>query len=70
MALEGVQEAGNSLDQAIVDLALVLECLDVELALLALGVDLILLGTDKGSLVDVRMNLNIRVIAQLEGVLR
>lgn len=59
MALEGVQEAGNSLDQAIVDLALVLECLDVELALLALGVDLILLRTDKGSLVDVRMNLNI-----------
>lgn len=39
------------------------------LPLLALLVDLVLLGANKGPLVDVGVNFDIRVITELQGVL-
>ncbi len=65
MGLEGVEERGDALDQGIIDDALILESLDVILALLALSVDLILLGSDERSLVDVWVYLDVGVIAEL-----
>lgn len=69
MVLEGCQEAADPFDQSIVDFALVLERLDLVLALLTLGVDLVLLRTNEGALVDVGVDFDIRVIAELESVL-
>jgi hypothetical protein len=46
-------------------LALVLESLDLKSTLLALRVDLVLLGADEGPFIDIRMDLDIRVIAEL-----
>ena len=47
----------------------VLEAIDAEFALQALLVDLVLLGSDKGSLVDVGVYFNVRVVAELQRVL-
>lgn len=69
MGTEGGEEGGDALDEAVVDDALVLEGLDILSPLLTLLVDLVLLGSDEGSLVDVGMDLDIRVIAELELVL-
>lgn len=63
------QERRDALHQAIVDDALILERLDLMLPLLTLLVDLVLLGADKGPLVDVGVNFDIRVITELQGVL-
>jgi hypothetical protein len=70
MGFQGVEEARDALDQRVVDDALVLEGLDLVLALLALGMDLVLLGADEGPLVDIGMDLDVRVIAELESILR
>ncbi len=43
--------------------------LDLELSLLALHVNLVLLGSDEGSFVDVGMDFNIGVIAEFQRVL-
>lgn len=69
MVLESGQKARDPLDQSIIDLALVFQCLDMELALLALRVDLVLLGTNKRSLVDIWMDLDVGIIAELESIL-
>ncbi len=69
MGFEGGKEGGDTLDQGVVDDALVLKGLDLVPALLPLGVDLALFGTDEGSLVDIGMDLDIRVVAELEGIL-
>lgn len=70
MALEGVQQGRYALHEAIVDQALVLVDLDVELALLALLVNLILLGPDEGLFVDIGVDFDVGVIAELKRVLR
>lgn len=69
MRPQRLQEAADALGEAIVDLPFVLERLDLVPPLLALLVDLALFGTDKGPLVDVGVNFNIGVIAELEIVL-
>ena len=66
---EGGEEGRDALQQAVVDDALVLEGFDVLFALLALLVDLVLLCADKGAFVDVGMDLDIGVIAELQVVL-
>lgn len=69
MGLEGVQEGGDALDQGVVDLPLVLERRDLETPVVALLVDLRLLGSYEGALVDIGVDFDIRVIAQLQSVL-
>jgi hypothetical protein len=69
MGLERLQEAADALGEAIVDLSFVLERLDLVPPLLALLVDLVLLGADKGPLVDIGVDFNVGVIAELEIVL-
>lgn len=70
MRLEGSRECINPQKKAIVDRPLVFQCLDLVSPLVPLLVDLVLLGPDEGSLVDVWVDLDVRVIAQLEVVLR
>ncbi|GJC91136.1 hypothetical protein ColLi_13974 [Colletotrichum liriopes] len=69
MGLEGVEQLGYALHQAIVDDALVLERLDLVLALKALLVDLVLLCSDEGPLIDVGVDFDVRVVAELQRVL-
>jgi hypothetical protein len=69
MCFEGGEKGGDALDQGVVDDALVLEGLDLVPALLAFGVNLVLLGADEGPLVDIGMDLDVRVVAELERVL-
>lgn len=69
MRPERGQQRRNARQEAIVDDSLVLVRLDLELAVLALLVDLALLGADKGPLVDIGVNLNVRVVAELQRVL-
>ena len=47
MLSQGVQQCVDALEQAIVDESLVLESLDLDLAVMALLVDLILLCSDE-----------------------
>jgi len=70
MSLEGGKKGRDPLDQGIIDDSFVLVGLDLELALLALRMNLVLLGADEGSLVDIWMDLNIRVIAELQRILK
>ena len=63
------QERGDALHQAIIDDALVLQRLDLVLPLLSLLMDLVLLCTDEGSLVDIRVNFDIGIVTELERVL-
>lgn len=69
MRLEGVEEGGDAGYERVVDNALILQGGDLQAAMLALLVDLGLFGADEGALVDVRVDLNVGVIAQLQGVL-
>lgn len=69
MRLESVDEARDALDERVVDLALVLELDNLLAAMVALLVNLRLLGADEGALVDVGMDFNIGIVRQLESVL-
>jgi hypothetical protein len=69
MRPEGSQELRDALQEAVIDDALVLERLDFMFPLLTFLVNLVLLGSDEGSLVDVGVDLNVGVIAELQGVL-
>jgi hypothetical protein len=70
VGLERGQKRRDPFDQGVVDDSLVLKSLDIMLALLSLLVDLVLLGTDKGALVDIWVNLNIGIVAELQRILR
>jgi hypothetical protein len=70
MGVERGEKGRDALDQAVVDDAFVLERLDLVPALLALHMDLVLLGADEGSLVDIWMDLDVRVVAELERILK
>jgi hypothetical protein len=63
------EEAADPFEQAIVDNSLVLIGLDLVLTLESLLMDLVLLGSDKGTLVDVWVDFDVRVVAQFESVL-
>lgn len=69
MSLERGKKGRDPLDQGIIDDSFVLVGLDLELALLALRMNLVLLGADEGPLIDIWMDLNIRVIAELQRIL-
>lgn len=69
MRLERVQERRDARDEGVVDLPLVLELDDLLPAVFALLVNLGLLGADEGSLVDIGVDLDVRIIRELEGVL-
>ncbi len=69
MRFESGEKALNALEEAIVDYTLVFQCLDLQLAHLTLLMDLVLLCTDEGALVDVRVDFDVRVVAELESVL-
>jgi hypothetical protein len=49
---------------------LILERLDLELSLLPLHMDLVLFRPNERPLVDIGMHLDIRVVAELQGVLQ
>jgi uncharacterized Tic20 family protein len=66
---EGCEETVDALGEAIVNYALVLECLYLVSALVALLVDLGLFGADEGLLVDVGVYFDVAVVGELEGVL-
>lgn len=67
--LEGVEEGGDARDERVIDDALVLQGRNLEAPVVALLVDLGLLGADEGALVDVGVHLNIRVVAELQCIL-
>jgi len=67
--LQRVEQVVYALDQAIVDDLLVLEGLDLVFAIDTLLVDLVLLCTDKGTLVDIGVDFDIGIVRQLESVL-
>lgn len=69
MGFQSGEEAPNAAEEAIVDDALVLQSDDLVLAELALLVDLILLCADEGSFVDIWVDFDVRVVAQLESIL-
>ena len=69
MGLERRDQVRDALDEGIVDDSLVLVRLDLGLALLALLVNLLLLRPDEGLFVDIGVNFNIGVIAELQRVL-
>lgn len=65
MGLERREQRIDPLEQALVDDALVLVGLDLVLALESGLVDLVLLGSDEGALVDVGVDFDVRVVAEL-----
>ena len=69
VGLERGEQRRDALDEGVIDYALVLEGLNVVLALLTLGVNLVLLGSDEGALVDVGVDFDIRIVAELESIL-
>lgn len=69
MGLQGCEKGIDAFEKAIVDDALILVGFDFVLALEALLMDLVLLGTDEGTLVDIGVYFDVRVIAELESVL-
>jgi hypothetical protein len=69
VGFEGREKTIDAGHKTIVDDALILEGGDLVTAVLPLLVDLILLGSNEGPLVDVGMDLDVRVVAELEGVL-
>lgn len=62
---KGGEEGGDALEEAIVDDAFVLEDLDVVFALEAFLVDLGLFGADEGAFIDVGMDFDVGVVAEL-----
>lgn len=69
MGFESFGEVCDSVKQAIVYDALVFEGNDLVSTVVAFLVYLILLCTNKGAFVDIGMNLDVRIIAKLKGVL-
>lgn len=69
MGFQRRQQGGDPLDQGVIDDALILERLDLVLTLLPLEVDLVLFRADERALVDVGVDFDVGVVAQLEGVL-
>ncbi len=69
MRLESREEAIDAFEETVVDDSLVFIRLDFILALISLLMNLVLLGSNEGPFVDIGMDLDIRVVAQLERVL-
>lgn len=69
MGFECREQPVDAKHEAIVDYALVLQCLDLVSTSVAFLVDLGLFGADEGALVDVGMDFDVGVVGQLESVL-
>lgn len=69
MRLKCCDETVDAVEEAIVDDALVFVGRDLVLAVLTLLVDLVLLCTDERALVDVWVDFNIGVVAELKSIL-
>lgn len=69
MGLEGGDQVRDALDEGVVDDSLVLVRLDLGLALLALLMDLLLLRADERLFVDIGVDFNVGVVAELQRVL-
>lgn len=67
--LQRVEQVVYAVDEAIVDDLLVLEGLDLVFAIDTLLVDLVLLCTNEGALVDIGMDFDVGIVRQLESVL-
>lgn len=70
MRLERREQPVDTAKEALIDDALVFQCIDLLFPVEALLVDLVLFCPDKRTLVDVGMDFNVRVIAELKIVLR
>ena len=69
MRLESSEEQVYPRQQSVVDAALELKGRDAVLSLGAVTVDLGLLCADEGLLVDVGVDIDVRVVGELDGVL-
>lgn len=69
MVFQGLEQPLDAIEEAIVDDALIFQSRDLVATMVAFLMDLILLRTDEGALVDVWVDFDIRVVAQLEGIL-
>lgn len=69
MRLQSRKKSVDAVEESIVDDTLVFVGCDLVLALLALLVNLVLLCADEGTLVNVWMNFDVGVVAELESVL-
>ena len=65
MRLEDVEEVIDASEKTIIDDALVFQSFDLVLSLSTLLMDLVLLRSNERFLVDIGMDFNIRVIAEL-----
>lgn len=69
MRIERRYETIDPSEEPVIDDALVLEGLDLLFSLIAVLVDLVLFGANERSLVDVGVNLDVRVVGELECIL-
>ena len=69
MAFQGIEERIDPGEQAIVDNSLVFQGLDLVFALVSFLVNLRLLRADERTFVDVRVDFDIGVIAELKSIL-
>ena len=70
MRLECCKQTVDAVEEAIVDDSLIFVCCDLVLTVLTLLVDLVLLCADERALVDVWMDFNVGVVAELESILK
>lgn len=69
VSVESSKQLVDTVNQAIVDDLLVLQSLDLVFAIDTLLMNLVLLRADEGTLVDVWVDFDVRVVGQLKGVL-
>jgi len=68
MAAQSRQEGIDAFEETIVDYSLIFQGLDLMSSVVALLVDLILFRSDEGAFVDVRVDFDVGVVGELEGV--
>ncbi len=66
--LEGIKKAVDAFEEAIVDYTFVLERVDFSFPLESLLVDLVLLRPDEGTLVDIGVHFDDRIVKEFESV--
>ena len=69
MGFQSCDKRIDPLEQALIDDSLIFVRLDLVLPLEALLVDLVLLGANERLFIDVRVDFDVRVVAQFESVL-
>jgi len=69
VALQRRKEAIDTFEQTIVNDTLVFQCRDLVSATSSLLMDLRLLGSNEGFLIDVWVNFNVRIVTELDSIL-